>query len=90
MPLPEKNKLHSTQPCLASPSPSWPSSPWSTLLLPPPFPILNGTLPITNGTLSPINGTLPGNSTNATAHVTTHPYIRRSLRSYPVSLPVPK
>ncbi|KAK7957167.1 uncharacterized protein PG986_006389 [Apiospora aurea] len=56
-----------------------------------PFPILNGTLPITNGTLSPIlNGTLPGNSTNATVHVTTHPYIRRSLRSYPVSLPVPK
>ncbi|KAK8051016.1 hypothetical protein PG993_002401 [Apiospora rasikravindrae] len=51
-----------------------------------PFPILNGTLPITNGTLSPINGTLPGNSTNATAH----PYIRRSLRSYPVTLPVPK
>ncbi|KAK8128614.1 hypothetical protein PG984_009722 [Apiospora sp. TS-2023a] len=55
-----------------------------------PFPILNGTLPITNGTLGAINGTLPGNSTNATHIASTHPYIRRSLRSYPVALPVPK
>ncbi|KAK8106477.1 uncharacterized protein PG998_003048 [Apiospora kogelbergensis] len=52
-----------------------------------PFPVYNGTLPSQNGTLSPINGTFPGNSTNAT--VLHHP-IRRTLRSYPVSLPVPK
>ncbi|KAK6828454.1 hypothetical protein PG987_011795 [Apiospora arundinis] len=54
-----------------------------------PFPILNGTLPHQNGTLSPINGTYPGNSTNATLHRPHHP-IRRTLRNFPVSLPVPK
>ncbi|KAK7928255.1 hypothetical protein PG985_005253 [Apiospora marii] len=54
-----------------------------------PFPILNGTLPITNGTII-VNGTLPGNSTLNVTHVpATHPYIRRSLRSYPVALPLP-
>lgn len=48
-----------------------------------PFPPMNGTLPITNGTL-PVNST-----TNVTHVPATHPYIRRSLRSYPVALPLP-
>ncbi|KAK8091192.1 hypothetical protein PG994_000697 [Apiospora phragmitis] len=55
-----------------------------------PFPVFNGTQTYQNITYSPItnyNATIPGNSTNATALV--RPIVRRNMRNFPVSLPLP-